>query len=335
MRIARLDGGGKVSIVEAPVPVAGPGQVVVKTLVSALCGSELEGYRGDGAVKGNSGHEGMGIIHALGEGVASLRPGDRVGVSAIAGCGRPDCPQCQQGQSTWCAGKAFYGSMHAEYFLAGAAACLPIPDDVTDEVAVLLAGDGLGVPYHTSLKIADESVRTVAVFGLGPVGLGNVLLQTHLGREVIGIDLKPERLEYARQLGASSVVHAGEAEAVDEIRHLTEGAGVDVAIEAAGTVETAKQCFASVRTAGTVVFNGEQPAVELSPSEDFIRRDITAVGSWFYHVGEFPAMLELFRAGLRVADLVSHVLPVGEAASAYELFASGVSAKVLLDMRGD
>lgn len=85
--------------------------------------------------------------------------------------------------------------------------------------------------------------------------------------------------------------------------------------------------------AATVVNAGEQPSVDLSPSEDFIRRDITAVGSWFFHVGEFRAMLDLYRAGLGVADLVSHVLPLAEAASAYELFASGASAKVLLDMR--
>lgn len=317
------------------MPVAGPGQVVVKALVSALCGSELKGYRGDGAELGNSGHEGVGLVHALGEGVSSVSVGDRVGVSALAGCGRSDCPQCQRGQSTWCAGKAFYGSMHAEYFLAGATGCLPIPDDVPDEVAVLLSGDGLGVPYHTSVKISDERVRTIAVFGLGPVGLGNVLLQTHLGRDVIGVDLKQERLDYARKLGATTVVHAGEQDAVARVRDLTNGAGVDVAIEAAGIADTAAQCFASVRTAGTVVFNGEQPAIELSPSEDFIRRDITAVGSWFFHVGEFPAMLELYRAGLGVADLVSHALPLVEAASAYGLFASGVSAKVLLDMRGD
>lgn len=335
MRSVRLDGGSQVHIAEAPIPVAGPGQVVVKALVSALCGSELKGYRGNGAAEGNSGHEGLGIIHAVGEGVSCVQVGERVGVSAIAGCGRADCPACQRGQSTWCAQKAFYGSMHAEYFLTAATACLPMPDDVPDEVAVLLSGDGLGVPYHTSRKIADDSVRTIAVYGLGPVGLGNVLLQSHLGREVIGVDVRPGRLDYARRLGATTVLNAGEQDAAAQIRQRTGGAGVDVAIEAAGAPETVAQCFASVRTAGTVVFNGEQPSVELSPSEDFIRRDITAVGSWFFHVGEFGAMLDLYRAGLGVAGLVSHVLPLAEAAAAFELFASGASAKVLLDMRSD
>ncbi|MFH1569709.1 MAG: zinc-binding dehydrogenase [Gemmatimonadota bacterium] len=333
MRSVRLDGDSKVRVVEAPEPAPGPGQVVVRALVSALCGSELKGYRGTGASDGNSGHEGMGVVHAVGEGVTAVAVGDRVGVSAIAGCGRPACPQCQRGQSTWCPDRAYFGSMHAEYFLTRATACLPVPEDVPDEAAVLLAGDGLGVPYHTSRKLA-EGTRTVAVFGLGPVGLGNVLLQAHLGREVIGVDLQPYRLDRARQLGAAAAVHAGEEDAVAAVLEHTGGAGADVAIEAAGRVETARQCFAAVRTAGTVVFNGEQPSLEVSPSEDFIRRDITAVGSWFFHVGEFAAMLELYRGGLRVADLVSHVVPLAEAAAAYDLFASGATAKVLLDMRG-
>jgi len=333
MKSVRLDGGGQVSIVDVPMPEPGPGQVVVQTRVSALCGSELHGYRGDGAPQGNSGHEGMGRIHSVGAGVTSVATGDRVGVSAVAGCGRSECPQCERGESTWCPDKAFYGSMHAEYFLTAATACLPLPDDVPDEIAVLLTGDGLGVPYHTSLKIAGPANRNIAVFGLGPVGLGSVLLQSHLGRRVIGIDLVPERLEFARKLGAAATAHAGQTDAVEQIRAFTDGRGVDAAIEAAGRPVTARQCFAAVRTAGTVVFNGEQSAVKLSPSEDFIRRDITAVGSWFFHVGEYPAMLDLYRAGLAVGDLISHVLPLADAAVAYGRFASGASAKVLLDMR--
>lgn len=333
MKSVRLDGNGGVSVVAVPTPDPGPGQVVVRTLVSALCGSELHGYRGDGAAEGNSGHEGMGLVHALGDGVTSVGLGDRVGVSAIAGCGRPECDPCRLGQSTWCRDRTFYGSMHAEYFLTAATACLPVPDGVPDEAAVLLSGDGLGVPYHTSCRIAEDHIGTIAVFGLGPIGLGSVLLQTHLGRRVIGIDIVAERLDHARRLGAVAVVDAGAADPLEAISTFTDGVGVDVAIEAAGRPETAIQCFAAVRTAGTVVFNGEQPSVDLSPSDHFIRRDIAAFGSWFYHIGEYPAMLELYRAGLAVEDLISHTIPLDDASTAFELFASGASAKVLLDMR--
>ena len=96
---------------------------------------------------------------------------------------------------------------------------------------------------------------------------------------------------------------------------------------------TAKQCFAAVRTAGLVVFNGEQPAVELSPSDDFIRRDIRAVGAWFYHFSEFTSMLALQRDGLAVERLVTHRFPLARAADAYQAMAEARTGKVLLDYR--
>lgn len=330
MRTLKLDGQAKARVIDAPEPVPGTGEVVIRTRASALCGSELHGYRGEGQQAGNSGHEGMGTVQAVGPGVSRVRVGQRVGVSAIAGCGRPDCEACQSGQSTWCPGKRFYGSMHAECFLTAETACLPLPEDVPDTVGVLLSGDGLGVPYHSSRKISGDDVRTVAVFGLGPIGLGSVLLQSHLGRRVLGVDVRPERLELAARLGAADGVNAAQQDPVDTVLRLTGGRGVDAAIEAAGVPATVKQCFRAVRTAGTVLFNGEQPAVELSPSEDFIRRDVRAVGSWFYHVGEFPEMLRLFREGLPVERLITHVLPFAQAAEAFALFAAGQTGKVLL-----
>ena len=120
---------------------------------------------------------------------------------------------------------------------------------------------------------------------------------------------------------------------VDRVRELCGGGGADVCIEAAGRPETAMACFNAVRTAGTVVFNGEQGDLPLSPSDQFIRRDITAVGSWFYHFGEIDQLLDLYRNGFPVTDLISHRFPFTEAPTAFETFASGRSAKVLLDYR--
>jgi propanol-preferring alcohol dehydrogenase len=297
MRILRLEGNGIVGIVEATDPVPGPGEVVIETAMSAICGSEMHAYRGAGAETGNAGHEAVGTVAALGEGVTGLRLGQRVGASAIAGCG--SCSYCEQGQYTWCPNYKFYGSMHAERLLAAARACYPLPDDVSWEAGVLLTGDGLGVPYHTSRKIASPKVGTVAVFGVGPIGLGNVLLQSYLGRRVIAVDLAPERLQLARKLGAGEIVDGGAGDAAEQVRALTDGVGADVCIEAAGAPATALACFAAVRTAGTIVFNGEQGEVPLSPSAHFIRRDITAVGSWFYHFSEIGAMIELYSWGIR------------------------------------
>jgi propanol-preferring alcohol dehydrogenase len=220
--------------------------------------------------------------------------------------------------------------MHAEQFLASANACYPLPEDVSWEAGVLLTGDGLGVPYHTWRKIASSAVETVAVFGVGPIGLGNVLMQSHLGRRVIAVDLAPQRLQLARDLGASEVVDGGAGDVADRVRALTGGVGADVCIEAAGRPEAALACFAAVRTAGTVVFNGEQGEVPLSPSAHFIRRDITAVGSWFYHFSEIGPMVDLYRNGLPILHLISHRYPFFQAAEAYKRFAARETAKVVL-----
>ena len=327
MKIAHYAGNGAIQVVEGPEPVPGPGEVVVQTAVSAICGSELHSYRG-AAQTGNGGHEAAGTIAALGEGVEGLKTGQRVGVSCISGCGK--CAYCLQGQYTYCSGVKFYGNMHAEYFLASAIACHPLPEDVSWEAGVLLSGDGLGVPYHTYVKIASPEIKTVAVLGVGPIGLGNTLMQAHMGRRVIAVDLSPYRLELAKRLGASDVVNAAQEDITARLRDLTGGVGPDVCIEAAGQPETALACFNAVRTAGVVVFNGEQGPLPISPSAQFIRRDIRAVGSWFYHFSEFPQMLNLYRSGLRLEELISHHFGLADADAAYRQFSSRQSGKVTL-----
>ena len=150
-----------------------------------------------------------------------------------------------------------------------------------------------------------------------------------MGRQVIAVDLSSRRREYARALGACLALDPAQTDPVVAIREFTKG-GADACIEAAGKPETARQCFRAVRTAGIVVFNGEQPAVELSPSEDFIHRDVWAVGSWFYHFSEFPRMLALHRAGVPVGKLITHHFPLSEAGEAYRAMAAGETGKVLL-----
>ena len=328
MRRLKICGNGRVTVETVPDPVPGQGEVVVETAVSALCGSELHDYRGGGVASGNNGHEAAGTIVGVGPGVTALSPGMRVGVSAIAGCGA--CAQCEQGRYTWCRHWRYYGAMHAERFLAAANACHRLPDDIGWDVGVLITGDGLGVPYHTETKMALGAGATVAVFGAGPIGLGNVLMQRHLGRRVLAVDISPVRRALAVRLGAEVALDPREGDVVAGLRARTNGDGADVCLECAGRPETALWCFEAVRTAGTVIFNGEQGALPLSPSEHFIRRDIVARGAWFYHFSEYPHMLRLVREGLDAAALISDQYAFEEADAAYAKFARGETAKVLL-----
>lgn len=326
MKQLHFYGENNIGIIDVPEPHPASGEVIVKTVCSAICGSEMHAYR-HGMAEGNPGHEAVGVIEAVGRGVTSVRVGQRVGASPIAGCG--ECEFCRKGQYTWCPTFRFFGSFHSEKFKVPAHAVQPLPDDVDWECAVLLTGDGLGVPFHTAQKVWPQN-NCIAVFGAGPIGLGNVIMQHYLGRKVIVVDISPSRLEFARHLGADCGVNPAEADVVAEIKHLTGGLGADVCIECAGRPETVRHCFDAVRTGGQVIFNGEQGNVPLSISEDYIRRDITASGSWFFHFGEFHSMLELFRKGLPVKSLISHRFSFEEVVEAYQLFAAGKTAKTVL-----
>jgi threonine dehydrogenase-like Zn-dependent dehydrogenase len=148
---------------------------------------------------------------------------------------------------------------------------------------------------------------------------------------VVGVDLAPERLRLAEQLGARRTVAVTPGLDVPAaVREAFDGSPPDLCIEAAGSPVTARACFDSVRTGGVVVFNGEQGPLELSPSEDFIRRDITALGCWFYHFSEYPAMLALLRSGLPVSSLVTHHFDLADADAAFRTMAGAGSGKVLL-----
>jgi len=198
MKSVRMEGNKTVSIIEVDSLTPGTGEVVIKTTASALCGSELHAWRGAGMPKGNTGHEAVGTVIAVGLNIITPKIGQRVGVCTISGCGT--CDYCARGQYTWCEARNYYGSMHAEQFLSSAHACHILPDDMPWDAGVLLSGDGFGVPYHSNTKIDAFEPGKIAVLGMGPIGLGHTMLQSYLGRQVIAVDIVPYRLDLAGKL---------------------------------------------------------------------------------------------------------------------------------------
>ncbi len=327
MKLLEMTGGASARVIEVDAPQPAPGEVIIETARSAICGSEMKTYRGQGMAGGNGGHEAVGTIIELGEGVTGLARGQRVGLSAVVGCGH--CAECERGQFTWCKGARSRSRMHAEHFAIDARACSLLPDDLPWAEATLLTGDGIGVPWHTAKKIDRADINTIVVMGLGPIGLGNVLLQAHLGRRVIGVDIIDYRVRYARRLGADVSIKADET-LIDQIMDLTDGAGADVVIDCAGKRASVRNSFLAARRGGIVVFNGESMEEMLAPSRDFNRREIWAVGCWYYFIREVPEMFALWRNGLDVARLITHQFPLADAPKAFELFNAGQTGKVLL-----
>ncbi|MCC7495788.1 MAG: zinc-binding dehydrogenase [Fimbriimonadaceae bacterium] len=320
MLAAQVLGGERVQVIEVPDPVPAAGQVLVRLEVSLLCGSEMHGYRGDKAQATNGGHEPAGVVVDA-SGSRRWRMGDRVGIHAVWGCGQ--CEWCARGIYTFCS--SFRGCPGAH---AGLMACpdhvlLPLPDDVDFEVGALLAGDGLGVPYHTSQRLRCRGGDTVVVVGCGPIGLGNILVQSFRGARVIAIDRVADRLAMAREVGAAETVDASAVDPLEAIQELTAGRLAEGVVEATGVPAGFALALKLVGKAGTVACCGENRDVTLNVGNDLIRRDITVFGSWFFHFREFPEMLDLYRRGLAVGKLVTHRYPLARIGEAYADFAAG------------
>jgi len=328
MKFARFLGNSRIVVEDVPDPTPQEGEVLIELKASAICGSEMHAFRGPEERAGNNGHEAAGIVLDP-NGSQTFRKGDRVGISAVYGCGQ--CKWCKHGMYTFCDHARGQNGMHAGLIASPERSLLKLPDAVPFDVGVLLSGDGFGVPYHVSRRLMPQPCEWVAVFGCGPIGLGNVLVQAYYGARVIAVDLKTRRLEIARGLGAARTVDASARDPVEAIVEITKGENAAKCIESSGTragFETAIQCLAK---AGQMMVVSEIKEAQIDPGRHLLRHDATLMGSWFYFYREFPEMLALYRAGLPIQDLITHHFPLEDVQEAFDLFAAGETGKVILE----
>ena len=324
----QLLGNENVIVKEYPEPVCDGNNILVQIKASGICGSEMHGYRGAKAHPFNGGHEVTGVVIDAGKSTRFV-VGDRVGVHAVWGCG--DCRWCAIGRYTFCDNRSGCPGTHAERIAAPEHVCLRLPEDVPHDVGVLLTGDGLGVPYRVSQRINTKGGDFVCIVGAGPVGLGNIIVQSFLGAEVIAIDINDYRLSLAETFGAAHTINTKNDEPLEAVREITGGMLADKCIEAVGSVETVKLALKLAGKGGTVMAVGEHGDVPISPSRDLIRGDITLMGSWFYYYSDYPGMLDLYRRGLPIGRMITDHFPLLEAQAAFHKFANGQAGKVMLE----
>lgn len=324
MKSLRFMGNSQTEIVDIPVPKPKADEVLLRIRVSALCGSEMGSWRGPNASAGNGGHEYAGeVVDANG---TCLAEGDRVGVHVVIGCGK--CVQCKTGNEIFCADKGFVGNAHAEYVAVPARACLKLPDNIDWDTGVLIAGDSMGVGYHLTRRVGVQAADTVAVFGMGPIGLGALLVWSFLGARVIGVDMSEYRRKLAEKIGAWKTVSA-DKKTVEKLRKLTGGAGPDTCLECTGKPDPVATAFEAVRNGGKLGIVGEQGQACFNPSRDLIHKEVNVYGAWYFRLHEFPGMVELCNRGLKPKKMVTHRFPLEEAQKGYELMAAGKTGKVL------
>ncbi|MFN2606663.1 MAG: zinc-binding dehydrogenase [Acidimicrobiales bacterium] len=338
-----LPGDRRVDLREVPVPVPGHGQVLVRMRASTICGSDLRAiYRehlgtGPEAYAGVvAGHEPAGDIVEVGPGCRRFRPGDRVALYHIAGCGL--CADCRSGYMIGCTSslRAAYGWQrdggHADFCLAEERTCVALPDELSYLDGACVAC-GFGTAYEALCRAGVSGRDAVLVTGLGPVGLAAGLLARAMGaRRVIGADVVAARLELATATGAVTDA-VPSAEALDGIAAATGGAGCEVSVDCSGSVAGRALALAGTRRWGRCVLVGEGGRLEVDVSPVLIHRQLTVAGSWVTSIGRMEELVErLVRWGLHPDRVVTDTFPLAEAAAAYALADGGRAGKVGLVM---
>jgi alcohol dehydrogenase len=345
MKALVYHGPGQKSWDEVPDPVIkNPTDVIVKMVATTICGTDLHILKGDvpevtpGRILG---HEGIGVITELGSGVTQLAVGDRVILSCVSACG--SCANCHQGLYSHCLNPEgtpgigwIFGYMidgtQAEYVRVPFAenSVYKVPEGVSDAEGILLSdilptGFEIGVQYG-QVKPGD----IVAVVGSGPVGLSAVMTAQLYGpSKVIAIDLDDARLARAKDFGATDTVNSGDADWKEQVLALTDGDGVDVAIEAVGVPDTFTMAVDLVRPGGHVANVGVhgKPA-ELALNKLWIRNITITTG--LVNTNTSAMLLKLLASHrLPVDKFVTHEFTFDQLEEAYEVFGNAAKHDAL------
>ncbi len=341
MIAAYLPGNSSVEMRTVPVPEPGHGEVLLRVKASTICGSDIrciyhehlgkgpEGYQGVIA-----GHEPCGQIVAAGPGCRRFKEGDRVIVYHISGCGV--CNDCRRGYMISCTSEKYrraYGWQRdggmAEYMIAEEKDLIALPDELSYADGAQVAC-GFGTVYEGLEKIGVDGNHAVLITGLGPVGLAAGALCRKLGAgKIIGIDVVPERMKIAKDLGLCDEVLRSGPDNVAEVKRLTAGMGVERAVDCSANDQARATAIRATRKWGRIVFLGEGGRVEFNPSPDMIHDQKTLYGSWVTSIWLMEELVErLVRWKLHPAEIITHRFPLERAGDAYALMASGKCGKV-------
>ena len=344
MRAVVYEDVGKVAVADVPDPVLQePDDAVLRVTVAAICGSDLHFFHGKAPLDPGEGigHEAVGVVETVGPAVQGFRPGDRAVVAFVIACGT--CWFCRAGQTQLCEDFRNLGAGIFGGDLGGAQAellrvphadtnLLRIPDDLEDERALFL-GDVLTTGVYGAEVGAVGPGDTVAVVGAGPVGFFAIQAALARGAErVLALDLLPDRLALAERAGAEPV-DVSSHHAQMAVAERTGDRGADVVIEAVGHPSAFETAIDVVRRGGRVAVVGmyTSETVDVPLGIWWARAlDVRFAGVCPVHAWWERALVEVLAGRMDPLSIVSHRLPLEEAALGYDLFDSRRATKVLL-----
>jgi threonine dehydrogenase-like Zn-dependent dehydrogenase len=348
MKIGAILKEGKAGMIEVPDPVPKEDFVLVKVHIIPIC-TEWKGFHtvnspfksGDSTdhpvfPRSGFGHEAVGEVVEVAQ-PGQVKVGDRVVVQPFHACGK--CPLCLNGDHIHCQYqrdiRAITGSTntgtYAQYVLKSDWLQSPIPDSVSYKHAGM-ALCGLGPTFGAMQQMGTNSLDTILITGLGPVGLGGVINARHRGARVIGVESHPYRVRIAKELGAEVVLDPKDENILKQILELTDGIGVDKAVDCSGLPQAQRLMIDATRRKGQAAFVGEGGEFPLGASRDMIRKGLTLRGNWHYNIGDYYKIMKVIKeTPQQLNKLITHTFPLSELQKAWELQVTMNCGKVILD----
>jgi alcohol dehydrogenase, propanol-preferring len=327
--------GQALALRELDIPTPGPGQILVKTEACGVCHTDLHAAGGDWPLKPalpfTPGHEGIGIVTALGAGVTAVKEGDRVGVPWLySACGH--CEFCLAAQEPVCAEAQFGGYTRnggfAEYIVADPNYVAHIPAGLAARDAAPLICAGI-TSYKGIKETQARPGEWVVISGIGGLGHLGVQYARAMGLHVCAVDIDDAKLEHARALGADAVVNARHADPVAAVRRLT-GGGAHGVLITAPSLPAFKQGIGMTRKHGTCVLVGIPPGEFPTPLFDVVANCITIRGSFVGNRRDMAEALAFAADGKVTADI--ELQPLSAINSVFDRLARGeVPSRVVLD----
>jgi alcohol dehydrogenase len=339
MKALVYHGPGKKAVEDRAKPeLRAPDDAIVKITKTTICGTDLHILKGDVATCAPGrilGHEGVGVIDSVGAGVTAFRPGDRVLISCISACGK--CDYCRRGMYShcttggWILGNTIDGTQ-AEYVRTPHAdtSLYSIPPGADEEALVMLS-DILPTGFECGvLNGKVEPGSTVAIVGAGPIGLAALLTaQFYSPAKIIMIDLDENRLEAARRFGATETVNSKDGKAVEKVKALTAGRGVDTAIEAVGIPLTFLLCQDLVAPGGIIANIGVH-GTKVDLHLERLWSENIAITTRLVDTVSTPMLLKTVQSKkINPKLLITHRFKLDKILDAYETFGHAASTGAL------
>jgi len=334
MKKAVILGERRAGLVEVQEPQPKADWVVVKVKAAPVC-TEYKGFVSGGKTE-FLGHEAAGEVVAIDQ-LGKVNVGDRVVVMPQYPCGT--CPLCIAGDYIHCEDIYNFAEFTAsgegratmaQYLLKPSWLLPPIPDTVSYERASL-ACCSLGPSFGAFQAMGLSAFDTVLIAGIGPVGFGAVVNARFRGARVIAVESIPWRVERAKQMGAAEVLDPHDEDIGQKIKDLTNGTGVDCALDCSGTVQAERLCIDATRRKGKVAYVGQcgqDLAIRVSP--DLISKGLTIIGNWHYNLSDFPSIMKVIQESPLIDLLISDIIPMSQIQEAFEISASHENSKIIL-----